>query len=62
MIVHDVSYMLKVDALVCLAGFMLRCTVTGCQAKGVVEKSEDTNDYRAEILGGIIVQLALCAA
>ena len=62
-IVHDGSYMPHVDRHVCSAAFMIYCTRTKSRAKGtVVERCEDADNYRAEILGGIMVQLVLLAA
>ena len=62
-IVHDGSYMKEVAQDVCSAGFMIYCTHTRCRAKGtVVEKSDSADNYRAEVLGGIMIQLVLKAA
>ena len=42
---------------------MIFCSHTKCQAKGVVaEWSENADNYQAEILGGILIQLVLRAA
>jgi len=62
-IVHDGSYMREVCPNVCSAAYMLYCTDTGNQAKGtVVEWSDSADNYRGEILGGIMAQLVLRAA
>ena len=62
-IVHDGSYMKELDKNVCSAGFMIFCSRTKCQAKGAVaEWSENADNYRAEILGGVLIQLVLRAA
>ena len=53
--VHDGSYMKEVNPHVCSAAFMIRCNATGLRAKGLVaEWSESADNYRAEILGGIM--------
>ena len=53
----------EVDKEVCSAAVMIYCKVTKCRAKGsVVEKSADADNYRAELLGGLLVQLILKAA
>ena len=47
----------------CSAAFMIVDTQTNKRAKGVVaEKSDNADNYRAEILGGLVVQLVLRAA
>ena len=62
-IVHDGSYMVEVDKSVCSAGFMIYCKNTQHKAKGtVVEKSDQADNYRGEILGGLMIQLVLKAA
>ena len=62
-IVSDGSYMPKVDKHVCSAGFMIACTTSKCKAKGtVVERSDSADNYRGELLGGLMVQLVLRAA
>ena len=62
-IVHEGSYMVEVANDVCSAAFMIYCQRTKQKAKGVVaEKSRDADNYRGEILGGLIVQLVLRAA
>jgi hypothetical protein len=61
--VHDGSYMIEVNPQACSAAFMIRCSATGLRAKGTVEEwSESADNYRAEILGGIMTQLVLKAA
>ena len=61
--VHDGSYMKEVNPRVCSAAYMIRCSATGLRAKGTVaEWSESADNYRAEILGGIMTQLVLKAA
>jgi hypothetical protein len=55
--------MVEVDKSVCSAGFMIYCTNTQYKAKGtVVEKSDQADNYRGEILGGLMIQLVLRAA
>ena len=55
--------MVEVANDVCSAAFMIYCQRTKQKAKGVVaEKSRDADNYRGEILGGLIVQLVLRAA
>jgi len=62
-IVHDGSYMSKVSKTACSAAFMILCTNTNNRAKGVVaESSKEADNYRGEILGGLLVQLILRAA
>jgi len=62
-IVHDGSYMPELSKKACSAAFMIVDTQTNKRAKGVVaEKSENADNYRAEILGGLVVQLVLRAA
>ena len=62
-IVHDGSYMKHVDKRVCSAAFMIYCTSSRSRAKGtVVEHSLSADNYRGEILGGLMVQLVLRAA
>jgi len=61
--VHDGSYMAKVDPHVCSAGYVIKCTRTGFRAVGsVVEHSANADNYRAEALGSIVGQLVLRAA
>ena len=63
LIVHDGSYMAKVDKTVCSAGYMIYCVATKQKCKGAVaERSNSADNYRAEILGGLVVQLILRAA
>jgi len=62
-VVHDGSYKKELDAKVCGAATVLYCTVTKKRCSAcVVERSEAADNYRAEILGGIITQLILNAA
>ena len=62
-IVHDGSYMPHVSESVCSAAVMIYCTRTKQQAKGsIVERSSSADNYRGEILGGIMIQLILRAA
>ena len=62
-IVHDGSYMKEVNLHVCSAAYMIWCCATGLRAKGTVaEWSDSTDNYRAEILGGILTQLVLSTA
>ena len=62
-IVHDGSYMPLVSKTVCLAAFMTFDTHTDNWTKGVaVERSDNADNYRAKILGGLMVQLVLRAA
>ena len=61
--VHDGSYMPSVSTNVCSAAFYIYCRHTKNVAKGsVAEHSSSADNYRAEILGGILVQLVLRAA
>jgi len=63
LIVHDGSYMRNVDKTVCSAAYMIYCVATKQKCKGsVVERSSSADNYRAEILGGLVVQLILRAA
>jgi len=62
-IVHDGSYMPLLSKKACSAAFMILDTHTNNRAKGVVaERSDNADNYRAEILGGLMVQLVLRAA
>lgn len=62
-IVHDGSYMSHVSTEVCSAAVMIRCSITQKQAKiSVAEKSRCADNYRGEILGGLVIQLILRAA
>lgn len=62
-ICHDGSYQPLLATDVCSAAFMIYCRHTGYRAKGVIaERSSDADNYRAEILGGLMVQLVLRAA
>ncbi len=59
-VIHDGLYMPEVTKDVCSADFMFFCTNSGNRAKGtVVEKSVSVDNYRGEILGGLMVQLVL---
>ena len=61
--IHDSLYMKEVDPHACSAEYMIQCSDTGLRAKGsVAEWSESADNYRAEILGGIMTQLVLRAA
>ena len=57
--VHDGSYMSKVDPTICLASFIITCISTGQKATGtLVEKSDFTDNYQAEALcaiGGLLI-------
>ena len=60
---HDGSYMPEMEKSACSATFMIYRTATNFCAKGAaVENSADADNYCAEILGGIPVQLVLCTA
>jgi hypothetical protein len=62
-IVHDGSYMPEVAKYMCSAAFMILCTYSDKCAKGVVaERSMGADNYRGEILGGIMVKLVIRAA
>jgi hypothetical protein len=62
-ICHDGSYMSEISTDISAAGVMIYCTATGCQAKGAIaEFSPDADNYRGEILGGMLLQLILRAA
>ena len=55
--------MKEVNPHVCSAAYMIWCKATGLCAKGtVVEWSKSADNYRAEILGGVLTQLVLNAA
>ena len=59
-IVHDGPYMPHVAKGVCSAGFMIYCKNYKFRAKeSVVGQSGDAANYRAKILGGVMVQLVL---
>ena len=61
--VHDGSYMCKVDPSICLAAFIITCISTGQKATGtLVEKSDFADNYRVEALGAIGGLLILRAA
>ena len=60
---HNCSYMVDVDPTLCSVAFIIRCTATVNEASGsVVEITEDADNYRVEILGGMMLQQVLCAA
>merc|ERR1712086_367039 len=62
-LVHDGSYMQKVDPPVCSAAFTIVCTASGHSASGTVaERSDNADNYRAEALGAMCGLLALRAA
>ena len=62
-IVHDGSYMPHVAKDICSAEFMIYCKNYKFKAKGsVVKQSSDADNYRAKILGGVMIQLILRAA
>jgi len=62
-VVHDGSYKKELDTNVCSAATVLYCTFTKRRCSCcVAERSEAADNYRAEILGGIITQLILKAA
>ncbi len=62
-IVHDGSYMPQVVEDVCSAAIMIYCRDTKLRVKGtIVEQSPAADNYRAEILGGVLLQLVLRAA
>ena len=59
-LVHDGSYMQKVDPKICSAAFVIRCTKTNKQASGtLVERSDFADNYRAEALGALAGLLVL---
>ena len=59
-VVHDGSYMVGLDTDVCSAGVVIYCTNSRLTAKcAVVERSTAADNYRGNILGGIIIQLIL---
>ena len=61
--VHDGSYMCKVDPSICSAAFIIMCISTGHKATGThVERSDFTDNFRAEALGTIGGLLILRAA
>ena len=62
-IIHNGSYMPHIDRHECSTAFIIYCTRTKLTSKGTrVEKCADANNYYAEILGGIVVQLILLEA
>ena len=61
--VHDGSYMPEVTTEVCSAAIYIYCQHTKKRAKGcIVEHTPDADNYRAELLGGLMTQLVLRAA
>ena len=62
-LVHDGSYMAKIDPKICSAAFILKCKMTGNSAVGsLVEKSDEADNYRAEALGSLAGLLVIRAA
>ena len=62
-IVHDSPSIQYVTQDICLATFVIYCKVTKQRCKGsVVKKSKDADNYRAQILGGVVVRLVLWEA
>ena len=62
-IMHVGSYMPHGIKDVCSAGFMIYSKNSRLRAKGVVvQRSTDVDNYRSEILDGIMIQLVLRAA
>ena len=62
LLVHDGSYMQKVDPDVCSAAFKLVCTRSGKMASGsIVERSDQADNYRAEGLGALAGLLVIYA-
>ena len=61
--VHDGSYMPEVTTEACSAAIYIYCQHTKKRAKGcIVEHTPDADNYRAELLGGLMTQLVLRAA
>ena len=61
--VHDGSYMCKVDPSICSAAFIIMCISTGHKATGtLVERSDFADNYQAKALGAIGGLLILRAA
>ena len=55
--------MIDLDPDVCSAGFIIHCNKSHQTAIGsVVEKSSSADNYRGEILGGVMIKLVLRAA
>ena len=55
--------MVDLDPDVCSAGFIIHCNQTNQTAIGsVVDKTSSADNYRGEILGGVVVQFVLRAA
>ena len=62
-IVHGRSFMYQVDSTVYSAATFIYCTDSRQSCKATVaERSGMVDNYRAEILGGILTQLLLHAA
>jgi hypothetical protein len=62
-LVHDGSYMQKLNPNICSAAFILKCNRTGKEAIGtLVEESKEADNYRAEALGAIGGILVIMAA
>ena len=60
---HDGSHMVDVDSTLCSAAYIIRYTVMDNEAiRSIEEKIEDADNYRAKILGGMILQSVLRAA
>ena len=64
-LVHDSSYIQKVDPTVCSAAFTIVCTTLGLGHSAhstVAERSDNADNYRVEALGTMCGLLALRAA
>ena len=62
-IVHDGSFMPQTDTTTCSAATFIFCTDSKQSCKATVaERSNRADNYRAELLGGILTQLILRAA
>ena len=62
LLIHDGSYMQKLDPTICSAAYKLTCTTTGKSAVGsIVEQSDHADNYRAEGLGALAGLLVLYA-
>ena len=63
MVVHDGSFMPYVSQTICSAAFVSQCTSTGNRAFGtVVENISSADNFRAELLGGLMAALVMKAA
>ena len=63
MLVHDGSYMEKVDPTICSAAFIMKCLDLGNIAEGsLIEKTEAADNYRAKALAAIVGGLSLIHA